>query len=189
MCVISRLITVTYLPSWTFDKLLPFRVSAISLSICPMSFRPTSDQLPTQIRRPPDSNPSSFRAISMSFRTIFDEFSNNFRPIVDQFSTNFRPLSDQISTRFRQIFDQLLINFRPVSNYDLHFDELHLAYVGQCYFYNGYVNRGLLDAIPLPRTTPDKHENYHQCVCVSKLGTHKKSTRKWWILTRFSNQF
>ena len=27
-----------------------------------------------------------------------------------------------------------------------------------------YANRGLLDAIPLPRTTPDKHENYHQCV-------------------------
>ena len=27
--------------------------------------------------------------------------------------------------------------------------------------------RGLWDAIPLPRTTPDKHENYHQCVSSS----------------------
>ena len=70
--------------------------------------------------------------------------------------------SIQFSINFRSIFDQF-------SNYDLHFDELHLAYVGQCYFYNGYVNRGLLDAIPLPRTTPDNHENYHQCVCERKV--------------------
>ena len=108
---------------WTFDKLLHYVV----FQQFSMNSRRTPDDLPTNSRWLPDSNTLNFRAFSTSFWTIFVEVLNNFQPIFDQISTNFRPLSDQFSIKFRSIFDQF-------SNYDLHFDELHLAYVGQCYF-------------------------------------------------------
>ena len=61
--LISRLITWTYLPSWTFAKLWPFGVSAIS-DACPMSFR-----------QPPVLDPMNFD--DFRFRSV--TFSINFR--------------------------------------------------------------------------------------------------------------
>ena len=76
----------------------------------------------------------------------------HFRRISDEFSDQFRSFPGQLSTFFRHFFDNL----------ELHFDEL-MDYARTMVLSKRF-KRGLWDAIPLPRTTPDKHENYHQCV-------------------------
>ena len=120
--LISRLITWTYLTNWTFDKLWPFGVSAIS-DVCPMSFR-----------LPPDLDPMNFDDFSIQIRHFFDLF----------------------------WFISVGISNSPLTNY-------RLDYVGQCLNFPCYVNRGLWDAIPLPRTIPDKHVELSS-VCVSPPG-------------------
>ena len=52
-------------------------------------------------------------------------------------------------------------------HFSIHFPhELQCGLRRTIYYLQFYANRGLWDAIPPLRTTPDKHENYHQCVCV-----------------------
>ena len=106
-----------------------------------------------------------------------DQVSTTFRHMSDQFSTTFRRMSDQFSTSFRRMSDQFSTSFRCMNcfrhhfdNLELHFDEL-MDYIStlmigydRTMFLSKRFKRGLCDAIPLPRTTPDKHENYHQCV-------------------------
>ena len=141
--LISRLITWTYLTNWTFDKLWPFGVSAIS-DVCPMSFR-----------LPPDLDPMNFDDFSIQIRHFFDLF----------------------------WFISVGISNSPLTNY-------RLDYVGQCLNFPCYVNRGLWDAIPLPRTMPDKHvELSSVCDCVGLCvvcqdsigGTLTGQSRSSWV--------
>ena len=110
-----------------------------------MTIRRFSVTCPTNFRRAPVACPSSFRF-------ILDWFFDATTTIFDQIWTNFKLMIHLNSTLTN--YDNLVHIFTPM----MIFIRTML---------NVYVNRGLWDAIPLPRTTPDKHENYHQCVCPS----------------------
>ena len=106
--------------------------------------------------------PSNFRIFQVIFRWTFDELSINFRWTSVGSPPNLRRTFDSFSLHFYW--------FSTTSNSTLtNHDNLAYIFTPMMNFlrtiFTVYVNRGLLDAIPLPRTTPDKHENYHQCVC------------------------
>ena len=105
---------------------------------------------------------SCYPSVFLHFRWVFDHL-----PILCHwFSMIFRWFLDSCPSQFRRLFDSFPLRF------ELHFDEpmdyistLMIGYA-RTMFLSKRFKRGLWDAIPLPRTTPDKHENYHQCVCV-----------------------
>ena len=94
------------------------------------------------------------------FQSCCFELSTFFRCISDSLSMLLRFTFDQVSTHVRFNFDQVSMHVRFISNHDshdLHFDELQVGLRRTMFKFPCYVNRGLWDAIPLPRTTPDKH--------------------------------
>ena len=110
------------------------------------------------------------------FQSCCFELSTFFRCISDSFSMLLRFTFDQVSTHVRFNFDQVSMHVRFISNHDshdLHFDELQVGLRRTMFKFPCYVNRGLWDAIPLPRTTPDKHvELSSQCVSVLRVLRH-----------------
>ena len=116
------------------------------------------DDLPIQIRR-------GFDDLPIQVRWVFDDLNSN--PL------SFRGVFDAYPSLFRRIFDSFPTGLWTISTYypissllELHFDELQGMTTLGPIFLSKCFKRGLWDAIPLLRTTPDNHVELSS-VCVT----------------------